>query len=267
LTAIDDSRLTIRDLMNYRLTLQYDGTDFHGWQVQNDLRTVQGELTRALSLIDGSSIVVHGAGRTDAGVHAEGQEANVHLRREIDPMRLRAAINGNVARDLRVIGAESVPDDFHARFSARGKTYCYRIFNSHFVSPFWLRFAHHERRELNVSAMQQIAPLFLGAHDWTAFSCARTDVSTRVRNLTQLEVTEQWSSRGKLIEITVSADGFLRYMVRSIAGTLLAVGRGQMDEHTVARAITGGDRMLVGPTAQPHGLTLMQVHYNAEIRG
>src|SRR5712692_5876461 len=107
--------------MNFKLTLQYDGTDFHGWQMQNDLRTVQGELTRVLSLIEGREVVVHGSGRTDAGVHAEGQVASVQLQREITPEKLRAAINGNVERDLRVLEAQEAGDDFHARFSARGK--------------------------------------------------------------------------------------------------------------------------------------------------
>src|ERR671933_1281534 len=131
-------------LMNYRLTIQYDGTDFHGWQIQEGRRTVQGELTRALSLIEGGEVVVHGAGRTDAGVHAEGQVASVQLRREFEPERLRAAVNGNVAADLRVIDARPAPEDFHARYSARGKTYCYRVFNERFMSQFRARYAVNE---------------------------------------------------------------------------------------------------------------------------
>src|SRR6266404_5268795 len=111
--------------MNFKLTIQYDGTDFHGWQMQGELRTVQGELTRALSLIDGREVVVHGSGRTDAGVHAQGQVANADIQREIAPDKLRAAINANIGADLRVMEATLVFDDFHARFSARGKTYIY----------------------------------------------------------------------------------------------------------------------------------------------
>jgi len=255
--------------MNYRLTIQYDGTDFHGWQMQDELRTVQGDLTRALSLIEGRAVVIHGAGRTDAGVHAEAQIASVVIQRAMTPERLCAAINGNVARDVRVVEAEAVPDDFHARFSARGKTYCYRIFNARSMSPFWARYAHHEARNIDLSAMRKVAPLFLGAHDWTAFSSAQAEVRTRVRNLTRLEISDRWSNRGRgrLIEITVSADGFLRYMVRSIAGTLLAAGRGEIDEGAIARAITTGDRTLAGPTAPACGLTLVQVHYETEVRG
>ena len=249
--------------MNYRLTIQYDGTDFHGWQMQSDARTVQGELTRALSLLDGGEVVVNGAGRTDAGVHAEAQVASVRLRREMEGERLRAAINGNVARDMRVIAAQTVAEDFHARFSARGKTYCYRVFNERFSSPFWSRYAHTEARPLNLGRMREVAQLFLGEHDWTAFSSAQAEVQTRVRRVTRLDITERRSARGRgrLIEIHAGADGFLRYMVRSIAGTLLAAGRGEMDSEAIRRAIETGDRTLVAATAPACGLTLVEVHY------
>jgi tRNA pseudouridine38-40 synthase len=249
--------------MNFKLTLQYDGTNFHGWQMQGQLRTVQGELTRALSLIDGRELVVHGSGRTDAGVHAEGQVASLHLQRDITPDRLRKAINGNVGPDVRVIQAEIVPDDFHARYSARGKTYVYRILNAQVLSPFWFRFAHQEARPLDLERMRQGAAFFLGQHDWTAFSAAQSDVETRVRTLTKLEVTERWDGRagGRVIELTISADGFLRYMVRSIAGTLMAVGRGEMNDSDVRRAIETGERSLVGATAPAAGLTLLSVDY------
>jgi len=253
--------------MNYKLIVQYDGTEFHGWQVQEPLRTVQGEVARALSLLDKRAVVVHGAGRTDAGVHAEGQAAHVRLRREMTPETLRGAINGNVGRDVRVIRVEAVPEDFHARYSARGKTYCYRVFNAPFQSPFLARYALHEARGLDVELMRAGARKFLGEHDWTAFSCARADVGgSRVRTVSRLDVRECWSEtgQGRLIEMTMSADGFLRYMVRSIAGTLLEVGRGAMAVETIERAIKTGDRTLAGATVPPHGLTLKRVHYDSD---
>ena len=251
--------------MNFKLTLQYDGTDFHGWQMQGELRTVQGELTRALSLIDGREVVVHGSGRTDAGVHAEGQVASVHLQRDITPEKLRAAINGNIASDLRVIDAEIIADDFHARHSARGKTYVYRVLNGPVLSPFWVRYAHQEARPLDLERMRGCAALFVGQHEWTAFSAAQSDVETRIRTITRLEVTERRDerARGRMIEMTISADGFLRYMVRSIAGTLMAVGRGEMNSHHVRHAIESGDRSLVAETAPACGLTLLSVDYPA----
>lgn len=251
--------------MNYRLTLQYDGTEFHGWQVQVvGRRTVQGELERALSALEGGvAVAVHGAGRTDAGVHAEGQTANAHLRRAWSPEKLRDAINGNLPRDVRVIEVDSVPDDFHARFSARGKTYCYRIFQARYQSPFRARYTLHEARWLDVERMRHCARLFVGRHDWTAFSHAQAEVESRVRTITRFDVNERWDARGRglLIELTTSADGFLRYMVRSLAGTLLEVGRGALDEARLKHALNTGDRRLAGATAPGHGLTLMQVHY------
>lgn len=254
----------VRLQMNFKLTIQYDGTDFHGWQIQEGLRTVQGELTRALSLIDDREVVVHGSGRTDAGVHAEGQVASLHLRREITPEKLRAAVNGNVAKDVRVMSAEVVGDDFHARYSALGKTYLYRVVNAPVLSPFWLRFAHHDARPLDLRLMRECAEVFLGEHDWTAFSAAQSDAENRVRTITSLEVSEHCDRRSasRMIEIQASADGFLRYMVRSVAGTLLAVGRSELKDGTVERAIADGDRSLAGATAPACGLTLLSVRYD-----
>lgn len=250
--------------MNFKLTIQYDGTDFHGWQIQNDLRTVQGELTRVLSLIEGREVVVHGSGRTDAGVHAEGQVASVQLQREIAPAKLRAAINGNLERDVRVLDVQEVSDDFHPRFSARGKTYVYRVVNAPVMSPFWNRYAHQEARELDLEKMRSSAKLFPGEHDWTAFSSAQSEAGTRVRTITALEITARWDERGKcsLVEMSVTANGFLRYMVRSIAGTLLAAARNEIDEETISRAIQTGERALLGPTAPACGLTLIRVQYD-----
>ena len=250
--------------MNYRLTIQYDGTEFCGWQIQEGRRTVQGELARVLSLLEGGEVVVHGAGRTDAGVHAEAQVASARLTREMKPGRLAAALNGNLARDVRVVEASAAPEEFHARFDARGKTYCYRVFNGRYASPFWSRYALHEARPLDLRAMRDAARLFVGRHDWTAFSAAQSDVKTRVRELTALEISERYSERGRgrLVSVRVSAEGFLRYMVRSIAGALLAVGRGEADAAAVGRAVETGERPHAFATAPAHGLTLVGVRYD-----
>lgn len=260
--------------MNYKLTLHYDGTDFHGWQIQTGQRTVQGELTRALSLLAGCAVTVHGSGRTDAGVHAEGQVASVNLPHPFPPERLRAAINANVGKDLRVMQTELAPDDFHARFSARGKTYVYRVALGPVVSPFWARYVHQEARRLDLDAMQQAAQLFVGTHDWTAFSAAQAEVHNRVRTLTEMRLAacEEPRAGTQLLAITVSAEGFLRYMVRSLVGTLLAVGRGEIDTTRIIYALQTQDRNAAGPTAPPHGLTLLRVHYppdgfNTETQG
>jgi tRNA pseudouridine38-40 synthase len=250
--------------MNFKLLIQYDGTDFHGWQIQEEQRTVQGELMRVLSLLDDRPVTVHGSGRTDAGVHAEGQVASVHLQRQITPAKLRNAINGNLDRDMRVLFAEVAADDFHARYSAIGKTYVYRLVHGPIMSPFWARFAHQEARPIDLERIRTCARLFIGEHDWTAFSAAHADTESRVRKITNLTISAGWDGRGLcgLIEFTVSANGFLRYMVRSIVGTLLAAGRAEIEADVIERAIREGDRDLVGATAPACGLTLLRVQYD-----
>lgn len=250
--------------MNYKLLLQYDGTDFHGWQIQDGFRTVQGELTSALSLIDGRSVNVHGSGRTDAGVHAEGQVASVEIQREITPEKLRAAINGNVGKDVRVLSAEVVDAQFHARYSAVEKSYVYRIVNGPVISPFWSRYAHHDARKLDLDRMRSAAELFLGRHDWTAFSATQSDVEDRVRTIRQLDVSERFDERAhdSILEVRATAEGFLRYMVRTIAGTLMAAGRGELNNDAIHEAIETSQRPLAATTAPACGLTLVSVRYS-----
>lgn len=250
-------------MSNYKLLIQYDGTDFHGWQVQENQRTVQGELERVLSLLNDSEVTVTGSGRTDAGVHAEGQVASVKLTKGFTPEKLKHAMNGNLWRDLRIINVEKAPDDFHARFSVKLKTYVYRVINAPVISPFWCRYAHHESRPLNVTRMNEVARLFLGEHDWTAFSSAQSDGEHRVRTITDFSVESSWDPRAgaTIIEFRIVAKGFLRYMVRSIVGTLLEVGRGEKDAETIETAIINGDRGLAGKTAPANGLTLLKVEY------
>ena len=251
--------------MNFKLLIQYDGTDFHGWQVQENDRTIQGELERVISMLADTEVGVVGSGRTDAGVHAEGQVANVHLQDgKFTPEKLKHAINGNLWRDIRIMKAEKAPDEFHARFSAKQKTYVYRIFNGPMMSPIWRRYAHHEMRPLDVARMNDTARLFLGEHDWTAFASAKSDGEGRVRNILDFTVESHWDARGQgaMIELRITATGFLRYMVRSIAGTMLEVGRGEKDSDIIQTAIVTGDRDLAGQTASAKGLTLVRVDYH-----
>jgi len=250
--------------MNYKLLIQYDGTDFHGWQVQENDRTIQGELERVIGMLADTEVSVVGSGRTDAGVHAEGQIANVHLSGKFTPEKLKHAVNGNLWRDIRIMKAEKAPDDFHARFSAKKKTYIYRIVNAPVMSPFWRRFAHHEARPLDVSRMNEAARFFLGEHDWTAFASSKSDGESRIRTVLDFTVESRWDdvAQGAMIELRITAHGFLRYMVRSIAGTMLEVGRGEKDSDTIQSAIVTRDRALAGQTAPAHGLTLLRVDYD-----
>lgn len=251
--------------MNYKLLIQYDGTDFHGWQVQENDRTIQGELERVIGMLVDGEVSVVGSGRTDAGVHAEGQVANVHIAGEkFTPEKLKNAINGNLWRDIRILKCEKETDDFHARFSAKRKTYIYRVINAPVMSPFWRRYAHHEHLPLDVARMNDVARLFLGEHDWTAFASARSDGESRVRNVTDFTVESRWDDRaqGALIVFSITAGGFLRYMVRSIVGTMIEVGQGVKDSDTIQTAIVTGDRSLAGKTAPAQGLTLYRVDYD-----
>ncbi|MEP7074622.1 MAG: tRNA pseudouridine(38-40) synthase TruA [Acidobacteriota bacterium] len=249
--------------MNFKLLIQYDGTDFHGWQVQENARSIQGELERVIGVLDDGEVKVAGSGRTDAGVHAEGQVANVHLRRDFTPNKLRLAINGNLSRDIRILDVEVAREEFHARFSAKKKTYVYRVVNAPVMSPFWRRFAHHETRRLDISRMTEAAQCFIGEHDWTAFASAKSDGETRVRTITEFTIDSVWDERARssIIEFRISANGFLRYMVRSIVGTMLEVGRREKDVQTIRTAIADGDRDLAGITASACGLTLFKVAY------
>lgn len=250
--------------MNYKLLIQYDGTDFHGWQVQDNDRTIQGELERVIATIEDAPVSVVGSGRTDAGVHAEGQVANVHLDRSFTPGKLRAAINGNLWRDIRIMNVEKADDDFHARFSATRKTYVYRIVNAPVMSPFWRRFAYHEARPLDIARMTEAARKLLGEHDFTAFASAKSDGESRVRNILDCTIDSNWDARARsaIMEFRITANGFLRYMVRSIVGTLIEVGQGAKDSDTIHTALVTGDRSLAGKTAPANGLSLFQVGYD-----
>lgn len=242
---------------NFKITIQYDGTDYHGWQLQANGRTIQGELTRVLSLLNGREVTVHGAGRTDAGVHAEGQVASFILDRSFEPPLLRDAINGNLNHDIRVVEAEQVDEAFHARFAAKAKFYRYRIWNGAVVPPFVCRYVYHYRDRLDVEAMRVAAAPLVGTHDFSAFTSAGSETEERVRTLTRVDVVE----KGSEIWIEVEGAGFLRYMVRTIAGTLIEVGRGRCEASTITGVLESRDRNSAGATVSAAGLTLIRVGY------
>jgi tRNA pseudouridine38-40 synthase len=248
-------------MRNYKITIQYDGTNYHGWQIQPNSLTIQSELTRVISLLDHRHVTIHGAGRTDAGVHAEGQVASFFLEREFEPLKLRDAINGNLKRDIRILDVEPMGDDFHARFSAKEKTYRYTIFTGDVISPFAYRYALHHREKLNVEAMREAASLLTGLHDFSAFTVLDSEVEDRQRTLKRLEIQVEMQEAGERLLIFAAADGFLRYMVRTIAGTLLDVGRGHRTVADVTGALASRDRKRAGQTAKAYGLTLLSVRY------
>jgi tRNA pseudouridine38-40 synthase len=244
-------------VQNFKITIQYDGTNYHGWQIQSNGRTVQGELTRALSLLDHRPVTIYGAGRTDAGVHAEGQVGNVFLDRVFELRELRDAINGNLDRDIRVIEVERVSDAFNARHSAIRKTYLYRIWTGEVVNPLAYRYVNHCRAGLCVPEMQRAASALIGTHDFGAFTVADSEVEDHVRTLMRLDIERETNE----ITVLVAADGFLRYMVRTIVGTLIEVGRGNRTAASVIATRNSADRSNAGPTAPANGLTLVRVDY------
>jgi tRNA pseudouridine38-40 synthase len=244
-------------LQHFKITIQYDGSNYHGWQIQAGHRTIQGELTRVLTLLDHQQVIVHGAGRTDAGVHAEGQAASFALNCGFDPLELRNAINGNLEPDIRVVDCVLVPDSFHARLSAKSKYYRYRIWTAPVVSPFEYRYVCHCTAALRVSSMERAAAGLIGTHDFSAFTIKDAEVKSKTRTITRLDCEQV----GPEIRISAEADGFLRFMVRTIAGTLIDVGQGKIDADAVKSILDSKDRNSAGRTAPARGLTLMRIDY------
>ena len=257
----------------WRLVIAYDGAGFAGWQRQDGQRTVQGDLEQVLSAIERAPVHVAGAGRTDAGVHAAAQVASVRLTSEIAPDRLVRACNNSLAQDVRVLAAEPIFDQFHARSRALGKTYRYFIWNAPSGQPALRRTSWHVPQPLALEAMQAVASTFVGTHDFAAFQAQGSDVQTTARRMWTATVEPcqtlpDWcaasTDRGRLLCFEVSGEGFLRHMVRIMAGTLVWAGRGRFTPAHMELALAGGARDSTGPTAPAHGLHLWQVHYDRD---
>jgi tRNA pseudouridine38-40 synthase len=243
--------------VNIRVVLEYDGTKFAGWQQQAKGRTVEAELKKALRSITGSDVVVYAAGRTDAGAHAEGQVANFRTDGRIAPQRLVGALNARLPEDVAVLSAEVVPDDFHARYSARWRRYRYRYLDRPSRPALERGRCWHVRGKLDVEAMAEAAVVLAGKHDWTSYCSASEPAGARVREMRSARVKR----RGEFVEVELVAEGFLRGMVRSIAGALAEVGRGKRPPKWVGEVLRACDRRQAPRTAPAGGLTLMEVIY------
>jgi tRNA pseudouridine38-40 synthase len=242
-------------MQNYKLVLCYDGTDYYGWQRQPRRKTIQGTIEEAIARLAGKSVSVTGAGRTDAGVHAQGQVANVKVALRLSASEFHKALNALLPADIRVTGLEPAPPEFHARRDAAGKIYQYRICTARFISPFDFRYALHWPHPLNVRRMREAAALFVREDDFSGFSSNR-DLYP-VRTVTRSELHR----RAEEITYTIEANGFLRYMVRTIVGTLLEVGRGRIEPAAVEAVFREKKRTLASPTAPAKGLCLLKVLY------
>ena len=250
-------------MIHLKLTIAYDGTGLVGWQRQPTGMSVQGLLEEALAPIAGGPVAVAGAGRTDAGVHALAQVASVTLARPVTPQAVVQSANMYLPPAVRVMSAEAVDPAFHARFDAVGKRYRYRLWNSRVLNPFERNHAWHlPWPPLDVAAMNDAAARLIGTHDFAAFKGAGTDVETSVRTIVASAVTETCEpDQGRLLTYEVRGDGFLRHMVRSIAGTLVEVGRGRRPVSSIDELLTVRDRASIGRTAPAHGLFLVAVEY------
>lgn len=244
-------------MRNIKLTISYDGTGFHGFQSQPRLRTVQGELERAILKLTGESVKVIGSGRTDAGVHAWGQVVNFLTASRIPAEKWPIAMNVNLPSDIVVRSAEEVPVSFHSRYDAVGKVYRYQIDRGRYPDVFLRRYAWHVPQDLDLAAMQEAAGHMAGEHDFTSFCSSATPVEDKVRQVQKVQIEE----REHLLWITVEGSGFLWNMVRIMVGTLVDAGRGRIAPDQIPEILRARDRTVAGETAPAHGLTLLRVHY------
>jgi tRNA pseudouridine38-40 synthase len=247
-------------MRNLKLTLQYDGTDYVGWQRQDSGISIQALLEDALAPIEGSRVTVHGAGRTDAGVHALAQVASVSVSASIEAPILARALNAELPRDVRVLSVQEVEPGFHARFSATGKMYEYRIVNAPIVSPFIHRYVWHVTPPLDLDAMRGAAESLVGAHDFAAFQGSGSAVASTER-IVRAITWEDGAGYDLPLVMRIEGNGFLRHMVRNIAGTLVEIGMGRWEVRRAAEILASLDRTEAGPTAPAQGLFLSRVDY------
>lgn len=251
---------------NLKLTVAYDGTGFHGFQVQPNLRTVQGVLEEGIEDLTGAGPRVTSSGRTDAGVHAVGQVISFQTSVSIPVEKWPKALNTRLPQDVRVLDAQEVSPDFHARYSAKGKMYRYLLATGGGANPVIAKYVWDVGKRLDIDAMEQGAWLLAGEHDFTSFQSAGSTAKTSVRRVTKSQITVDAGSSlfpgiDGLVAYDIAADGFLYNMVRNIMGVLVRVGLGKIGPDEVQEILAGKDRSLAGELAPPQGLWLMRVWY------
>lgn len=248
----------------FKLTIAYDGTDFHGWQIQADKPTIQGEVVNVLQRLTQEKIALHAAGRTDAGVHALGQVASFRTQSALAAGEFQRALNALLPPAIRIVGAEEVGPDFSARWSALGKTYRYRLYRGKVVPPMIWRYVLHYPFPLDEDAMRQAASRFVGMHDFAAFAASTGSEDDDKERSTEREIYSTELARSadnEELVFTVKGRSFLRYMVRKMVGTLLDVGRGRLSPSDIDRLYELRDRSKSGPTVPPQGLVMVEVQH------
>jgi tRNA pseudouridine38-40 synthase len=253
--------------MNWKLTLAYDGTDFHGWQVQPGCQTIQGELAAAIERVTGQWALPQSSGRTDAGVHARAQVASFDLAAPIPPPNLLRALNRTLPSAIRILSAEHAAPEFHARHSVCAKTYEYRIFRGEICPPWLARYVYALNWPLDVEKMRRAAALVIGEHDFTSFAASDPDQSTRQSGSdappdnTRIILSSVWHEEDDLLIYKVRGSGFLHHMVRNLVGTFLDAGREQITPEEITTILNQRNRAAAGPTAPARGLFLYSVEY------
>jgi tRNA pseudouridine38-40 synthase len=257
-------------MTNFKLTLAYDGTDFRGWQIQPGQATIQGTLIDVLEKLTQQRVALHGAGRTDAGVHAMGQVANFLTSSKLRSGEIQHACNALLPPTIRVVAAEEAPEDFHSRWSALAKTYHYRIHRARVVPPSLWRYVHQDFSPLDFAAMGEAAQIMVGEHDFTTFAASTgSEEDDQEREMTRaiycsrlvkIPADSPGGTEGEWI-YEVRGKSFLRYMVRKMVGTLLEVGRGRLNPADIPELFEQRDRSKSGPTMPSQGLCLMNVEY------
>ncbi|HKW75473.1 MAG TPA: tRNA pseudouridine(38-40) synthase TruA, partial [Terriglobales bacterium] len=248
---------------NLKLTLAYDGHDFAGWQVQPGRATIQGVLVSAIEQLTGEKILPQGSGRTDAGVHALAQIASVPINSSIPTDNLRRALNDLLPASIRVLAVEEMPPEFHARKSARAKTYRYRIYRQEICAPFLARYVYHHPYPLNESAMIDAGGLVIGEHDFTSFAAVdpeRNKNDAAPNNVRRI-FSSEWNREGDEFTYIVRGNGFLHHMVRNLVGTFLMIGKGSLTQADMRRILDLHDRSAAAATAPASGLFLASVEY------
>jgi tRNA pseudouridine38-40 synthase len=243
--------------MILKLTIEYDGTNYSGWQLQARHDSIQGRIEAALEKIFAASVRVHGSGRTDAGVHARGQVASIKLPREFDPAMLLRALNAILPRDIVVLEIAQAADDFNPRRDAEARIYEYRVLNRRIESAFEYRYSWLVREPLDLSAMNEAARVFLGEHDFSAFQTLGSEVKTTVRRV----IVSEWNRDGEFFIYRVEATSFLRHMVRTMVAAMVEAGKGKLSAHEIAAILRVGDRHDAPAPAPPGGLCLVEVRY------
>jgi tRNA pseudouridine38-40 synthase len=252
--------------MHWKIILTYDGTPFNGWQIQPNLPTVQGTLAHALHRITGESVLPQGSGRTDAGVHALAQVASFTLAVPIPTANLHRALNRALPPSIRILSVEQVPEGFHARHSAVGKTYEYRISTDEICSPMLAPYVWNHPRPLDLATLQNAANHILGTHDFASFAASDPDLTTRTEQpstpcLTRTIHHSSWRRDDHLLIYRVTGTGFLHHMVRNLVGTFVEAGAGRISADSIPTILAVRDRNAAGPTAPARGLFLVEVEY------